>query len=72
MPDTIAEDRTGPRRRLLVALVAAGTLAAGLGLVSASKAVAGDRSAGRGERNVQDPSGGHDCDRRERTSEVSV
>jgi hypothetical protein len=70
MPDEVAE-RSAPRRRLLVALVAAAALAAGLGLVNASDARAGDGNGARRDSRTNAPADGHDCDR-ERGAAVSV
>lgn len=65
MSEQVAEARPAPRRRLLVALAAAATLAAGLGLIRAPDARAGDGSdGGRSVGGTHAPSGGQGCDRK--------
>ena len=72
MPEEAADPRPATRRRLLVALIAAATLAGGMGLLGATAARATDGSAGRSAKSSHSRSGGHDCDRQGHVGEVSV
>jgi hypothetical protein len=65
MSEQFAEARPAPRR-LLVAIAAAATLAAGLGLIGATDARATDGAdAQRGDGGTHAPSsGGRECDRK--------